>query len=58
MLEEVEHLLSLEILEPPYAINFVLHTPTQGGDARDAAQPARRAASACATSPSTRTTCA
>ena len=31
MLEEVEHLLSLEILEPPYAINFVLHTPTQGG---------------------------
>src|SRR3954468_8195280 len=32
MLEEVEHLLSLEILEPPYAINFVLHTPTQGGD--------------------------
>ena len=31
MLEEVDHLLSLEILEPPYAINFVLHTPTQGG---------------------------
>ena len=31
MIEEVEHLLSLEILEPPYAINFVLHTPTQGG---------------------------
>ncbi len=31
MLEEVEHLLSLQILEPPYAINFVLHTPTQGG---------------------------
>jgi 3-keto-5-aminohexanoate cleavage enzyme len=31
MLEEVEHLLSLEILEPPYTINFVLHTPTQGG---------------------------
>jgi 3-keto-5-aminohexanoate cleavage enzyme len=31
MLEEVEHLLSLGILEPPYAINFVLHTPTQGG---------------------------
>src|SRR5918912_4376134 len=28
---EVTHLLSLEILEPPYAINFVLHTPTQGG---------------------------
>jgi 3-keto-5-aminohexanoate cleavage enzyme len=31
MIEEVAHLLSLEILEPPYAINFVLHTPTQGG---------------------------
>jgi 3-keto-5-aminohexanoate cleavage enzyme len=31
MLEEVAHLLGLEILEPPYAINFVLHTPTQGG---------------------------
>jgi 3-keto-5-aminohexanoate cleavage enzyme len=31
MIDEVAHLLSLEILEPPYAINFVLHTPTQGG---------------------------
>jgi 3-keto-5-aminohexanoate cleavage enzyme len=31
MIEEVAHLLSLEILEEPYAINFVLHTPTQGG---------------------------
>jgi 3-keto-5-aminohexanoate cleavage enzyme len=31
MLEEVQHLLSLDILEPPYVINFVLHTPTQGG---------------------------
>jgi 3-keto-5-aminohexanoate cleavage enzyme len=31
MLEEVQHLLSLEILEPPYVVNFVLHTPTQGG---------------------------
>jgi 3-keto-5-aminohexanoate cleavage enzyme len=31
MLEEVDHLLSLEILKPPYTINFVLHTPTQGG---------------------------
>lgn len=31
MLEEVDHLLGLEILEPPYAVNFVLHTPTQGG---------------------------
>jgi 3-keto-5-aminohexanoate cleavage enzyme len=31
MLEEVQHLLSLGILEAPYVINFVLHTPTQGG---------------------------
>jgi 3-keto-5-aminohexanoate cleavage enzyme len=31
MIEEVAHLLSLGILEEPYAINFVLHTPTQGG---------------------------
>ncbi len=31
MLEEVAHLLQLNILEPPYAINLVLHTPTQGG---------------------------
>jgi 3-keto-5-aminohexanoate cleavage enzyme len=31
MLEEVQHLLSLDILEPPYVVNFVLHTPTQGG---------------------------
>lgn len=31
MLEEVEHLLGLEIFEPPYVLNFVLHTPTQGG---------------------------
>jgi 3-keto-5-aminohexanoate cleavage enzyme len=31
MLDEVAHLLSLRILEPPYVINFVLHTPTQGG---------------------------
>jgi 3-keto-5-aminohexanoate cleavage enzyme len=31
MMEEVAHLLSLEILEPPYTLNFVLHTPTQGG---------------------------
>ena len=52
MLEEVEHLLWLEILEPPYAINFVLHTPTQGGQrgtprnlvrrGRAPARPARR----------------
>ena len=31
MLEEVAHLLETEIFEPPYALNFVLHTPTQGG---------------------------
>jgi len=31
MLEEVAHLLSMDIFEPPYALNFVLHTPTQGG---------------------------
>ena len=31
MLEEAAVLLATGILEPPYAINFVLHTPTQGG---------------------------
>jgi 3-keto-5-aminohexanoate cleavage enzyme len=31
MLEEVDHLLGLDIFELPYTINFVLHTPTQGG---------------------------
>jgi 3-keto-5-aminohexanoate cleavage enzyme len=31
MLEEVAYLLELGIFEPPYTINFVLHTPTQGG---------------------------
>ena len=31
MLEEAAYLLSLGVLEPPYVINFVLHTPTQGG---------------------------
>lgn len=31
MLEEAAHLLTLGIFEPPHAINFVLHTPTQGG---------------------------
>ena len=31
MLEEVQHLLGLGILAPPYVINLVLHTPTQGG---------------------------
>ena len=31
MLEEAAYLLGLDVLEPPYTINFVLHTPTQGG---------------------------
>jgi 3-keto-5-aminohexanoate cleavage enzyme len=31
MLEEAAHLLDLGILDPPYAVNFVLQTPTQGG---------------------------
>jgi 3-keto-5-aminohexanoate cleavage enzyme len=31
MLEELVVLLDLEIFDPPYAVNFVLHTPTQGG---------------------------
>ncbi len=31
MLEEVAHLLETGILEPPYSLNFVLHTPTQAG---------------------------
>src|SRR3954453_24006642 len=31
MLEEVAHLVALEILSPPYVVNFVFHTPTQGG---------------------------
>jgi 3-keto-5-aminohexanoate cleavage enzyme len=31
MLEEAEYLIGTELLEPPYIINCVLHTPTQGG---------------------------
>jgi 3-keto-5-aminohexanoate cleavage enzyme len=31
MLEEAAHLLELGMFEPPYAVNFVLQTPTQGG---------------------------
>jgi 3-keto-5-aminohexanoate cleavage enzyme len=31
MIEEVDHLLATGILEPPYVMNLVLHTPTQGG---------------------------
>jgi 3-keto-5-aminohexanoate cleavage enzyme len=31
MLEEAQHLLAQDILEPPWVINLVLDTPTQGG---------------------------
>jgi 3-keto-5-aminohexanoate cleavage enzyme len=31
MLEEVEHLMGLGILDAPWVVNLVLHTPTQGG---------------------------
>jgi 3-keto-5-aminohexanoate cleavage enzyme len=31
MLEEAEHLIGAGLLEPPFVINCVLHTPTQGG---------------------------
>lgn len=31
MIEEVEHLIGLRIFTPPYVVNLVLHTPTQGG---------------------------
>lgn len=31
MLEEVDFLLRQGVLSPPYVVNFVLHTPTQGG---------------------------
>lgn len=31
MIEEAAYLLGLGIFGPPYTINFVLHTPTQGG---------------------------
>jgi 3-keto-5-aminohexanoate cleavage enzyme len=33
----LEDLLGLGVLEPPYVINFVLHTPTQGGQRGTAA---------------------
>ena len=58
MLEEVEHLLGLEILQPPYVINLVFHTPTQGGtrgtpeNLLDAVAGSARSARTCAsTSP-------
>jgi 3-keto-5-aminohexanoate cleavage enzyme len=31
MLEEAEYLIGTGLLDPPYVINCVLHTPTQGG---------------------------
>jgi 3-keto-5-aminohexanoate cleavage enzyme len=31
MIEEAEHLIAQGLLEPPYVLNCVLHTPTQGG---------------------------
>ncbi len=31
MLEEAEHLIETGLLDPPYLVNCVLHTPTQGG---------------------------
>jgi 3-keto-5-aminohexanoate cleavage enzyme len=31
MLEEVDHLVGTGLLEPPFMVNCVLHTPTQGG---------------------------
>jgi len=31
MIEEAEHLIGAGLLEPPYLVNYVLHTPTQGG---------------------------
>jgi len=31
MIEEAEHLIAADLLEPPYILNCVLHTPTQGG---------------------------
>lgn len=33
MLDEVAHVLAHDLLEPPYVLNFVLNTPTQGGEA-------------------------
>jgi 3-keto-5-aminohexanoate cleavage enzyme len=31
MIEEAEHLIAADLLEPPFILNCVLHTPTQGG---------------------------
>jgi len=32
MLEEAKYLISTGLVEPPYIVNFVLNTPTQGGE--------------------------
>src|SRR4029434_7310075 len=31
MLEQAEYLIGTGLLDPPYVVNCVLHTPTQGG---------------------------
>jgi 3-keto-5-aminohexanoate cleavage enzyme len=31
MIEEAEHLIGAGLIDPPYVLNCVLHTPTQGG---------------------------
>ena len=31
MIEEAEHLIANGLIDPPYILNCVLHTPTQGG---------------------------
>ena len=58
MLEEVQHLISAsEILEPPYVLNLVLHTPTQGGTRGHAGEPARLRRAGCARSACRGRTC-
>ena len=56
MLEEVQHLIALDILTPPYVINLVFHTPTQGGTRgrrRTCSTPWRASAPSARTSAST-----
>ena len=43
MLEEVQHLISLDILSPPYVLESRAAHADAGRDARDAGEPARRA---------------